>query len=65
MTLFGPATDGRDPSGVIRKLRAALDDKAERLRQINRIAESTLDAVLNGESRDVISALRQIVDLAS
>ena len=65
MALFGPAPDDRDPRGQVRKLRAALDDKSERLRQINDIAEGTLAAVLSGESWDVISALRKIVDLAS
>ena len=28
MALFGPATDDRDPSGVVRKLRAALGSGA-------------------------------------
>ena len=65
MALFGPATDDRDPSGDVRKLRAALDEKVERLAQIKVIAESARTAVLAGISWDAVAALAQIVDLAS
>ena len=65
MALFGPATDDRDPSGVVRKLRAALDEKAKRLAQIKVIAESARTAALDGTSWDAVSALREILDLAS
>ena len=65
MALFGPATDDRDRSGVVRKLRAALDEKAERLAQIKALAEGARTAALDGTSWDAISALKQIVDLAS
>ena len=65
MALFGPATDDRDPSGVVRKLRAALDEKANRLAQIKALAEGARTAVLDGTSRDAVAALRKIVDLAS
>ena len=65
MALFGPATDDRDPSGVVRKLRAALDVKAARLAQIKVITESAHSAELSGTPWDAVSALKKIMDLAS
>ena len=65
MALFGPATDDRESSETVRKLRAALDEKAERLAQIKVIAESARAAVLDGTSWDAVSSLKEIMDLAS
>ena len=65
MALFGPAPDDRDPRGQVHKLRAALNEKAERLAQIKVIAESARSAELDGTPWDAVSVLKKIVDLAS
>jgi hypothetical protein len=48
MALFGPPSDIRDPSGVVTKLRDALDEKAERLASINALCEQALEALAAG-----------------
>lgn len=67
MALFGPPSDDRDSSGVVTKLRAALDEKAERLASINALCEKALAALAAGlkAGPPVREALARIRDLSA